>query len=279
MRIEKGETGLEFFGNSLCGKAASGQLSLEDFVECVEYLSDDTDFYAQMKASLTPGNLRRVVDELAFIERPFTSANGFLRIAKQCSGFRNTHFILLNGPTPRKVKPWNLPKDKFSATPEVQQKFRKNVTKLKNVHAEMTLQAYFLDLGHSSLEVFPYLGISKKTCLLCGHILREIGQFRTRANHGKCYSQWTLPFVIWTNHDDHEKLRSAVQRIRNILWGEGGRDVTHMDAEKESQMAAPVPPRYERYSTPFNSVVEDPRFIAREVEWLSNFGKSDSSAE
>lgn len=86
MRIEKGETGLGFFGESLCGKAASGHLSLTAFVECVEYLSDDTDFYAQMEAKLTPGKLRRVVEELAFIERPFTCANRFLKIAMEYSG-------------------------------------------------------------------------------------------------------------------------------------------------------------------------------------------------
>lgn len=110
-------------------------------------------------------------------------------------------------------------------------------------------------------------------------MLREIGHFGTRANHGKCYSQWTLPSKIWTSHDDLETLRSSVQRIRDILWDEGGKDVTHLDAEQESQMAAPVPPRYERYSTLFNSVVEDPRFLAREVEWLSNSGKGDRKAE
>ncbi|PGH13729.1 hypothetical protein AJ80_06234 [Polytolypa hystricis UAMH7299] len=62
----------------------------------------------------------------------------------------------------------------------------------------------------------------------------------------------------------------AVQHTRDILRDEAIKnDVSHRDAEKESVMAAPVPPRYSRETTLFNSVVEDPRFLAREAEWLT----------
>lgn len=41
------------------------------------------------------------------------------------------------------------------------------------------------------------------------------------------------------------------------------------NAEKESALAAPLPRRYERQTTIFNSIVEDPRLRAREAEWLA----------
>jgi hypothetical protein len=188
--------------------------------------------------------------------------------------------LLNNNTQIRKVKAWPLPEGTLSATRQLKQKFRNEVGKRKNVHAEMVLVAYLLGWKGLRSEVFPYLGVSKKTCLLCGHLLRELFFFETRGNHGKCYSQWTLPHTLRTNPELAERLQSAVQRLRDILRDEVTKhDVPYRDAEKESVMAVPVPPRYERYSTPFNSVVEDPRFIARETEWLSMSHKSASDAK
>jgi hypothetical protein len=42
-------------------------------------------------------------------------------------------------------------------------------------------------------------------------------------------------------------------------------------------MAAPVPARYERRKTIFNEIVEDPRLVSRETEWLSMKDNSDRS--
>jgi hypothetical protein len=46
-------------------------------------------------------------------------------------------------------------------------------------------------------------------------------------------------------------------------------DIPHRDAEKESVIAAPLTPSYGTRKTLFNSMVEDPRFLAREAEWFS----------
>jgi hypothetical protein len=187
---------------------------------------------------------------------------------------------LLESLPARKVKAWPLPKEEFPITPQIEPKFRNEIEKHKNIHAEMMLMAYLLPCSGLGSGVFPYLGISKKTCLLCGHMLREIRFFETRGNHGKCYSQWTIPNTFRTNPEVAETIRKAVQRLRDILWDEGiKRDVFHRDAEKESVMAVPVPPSYGRKRTPFKSIVEDPRLLTRETEWLTMSHKRDIEAK
>ncbi|OIW30057.1 hypothetical protein CONLIGDRAFT_644082 [Coniochaeta ligniaria NRRL 30616] len=275
MSIENGKTELKFFKEDGCGGVASGRLDAYQFAKSVEDLSHSTDFYDKLKASLTPTKFRRVMDELGFIRRPMQGAVELLLVAQQCSGFRNIKVVLLNSLLPRKVKTLQLPKAIISLTARLQAKFHNEAKKNKNVHAEMMLMTYLLGFRSPTLEIFPYLGISKKTCLLCGHILEEIGQFKTRGNHGKCYSQWTLPSALWIKPQATEKLDKAIQRLRDILREEATEEVPHRDAEKESVMAVPIPPRYGKETTVFNAGVEDLRLLAREAEWISAFRRSD----
>jgi len=280
MSLENGNTGLEFFKDGVCDGVVSGHLPVHDFARDVEAISYSTDFYTKLKVNLTPLKLRRVVEELAYIRRPMQGAGAFLHVAQQCPGFRNVKIVLLESLPARKVKAWPLPKEEFPITSQLEPKFRNKIEKHKNIHAEMVLMAYLLACSGLSSEVFPYLGISKKTCLLCGHLLREMRFFGTRGNHGKCYSQWTIPHTLRMNPEVAETLRTAVQRLRDILWDEGIKhDVSHRDAEKESVMAVPVPPSYGRKTTPFNSIVEDPRFLTRETEWLAMCHKRDREAK
>lgn len=279
LTIENGNTGLDFFKDSGCNGVVSGRLAVYDFAKGVEDISYNTDFYTKLKLNLTPDKLHRVVEELAYIRRPMQGAEAFLHVAQLCPGFRNVKILLLDSLSARKIKIWQLPKDEFPMTPQLEPKFRSRFKKHKNVHAEILLMAYLVSHRGLDSEVFRYLGISKKTCLLCGHMLREMGYFETRGNHGKCYSQWTLPRSIWANPEATERLRTAVQRLRGILRDEGTKqDVAHRDAEKESMMAVPTPPSYGRKTTPFNRVVEDPRFLRREAEWIVMPRKRDKEA-
>jgi hypothetical protein len=279
LSVENGNTGLDFFKDGGCNGVVSGHLAVYDFARDVEAISYSTDFCTELKVNLTPDKLRRVVEELAYIRRPMQGAGAVLHVAQQCPGFRNVKIFLLNSLPARKVKIWQLPKDEFPMTPQLEPKFRSKVKKHKNVHAEILLMAYLLSYRGLCSEVFRYLGVSKKTCLLCGHLLREMGYFETRGNHGKCYSQWTLPRTLRANPEVTERLRTAVQRLRDILRDEGTKnDVAHRDAEKESMMAVPIPPSYRRKTTPFNSVVEDPRFLTREAEWIAMSRKRDKEA-
>lgn len=269
MSIENGETGLDFFTNRGCDGVAAGSLAVYDFAEGVESLCYSTDFYAGLKSKLTPNKLQRILEELAFIQRPMQGSSAFLHVAQRYTGFRSIKIVLLDSLPARKVTPYSLPEGRFSATPHLHLKFHKMVEKPKNLHTEMVLMAYLLGYRDVRSEIFPYIGVSKKTCLLCGHMLQEIGCFKSRANHGKCYAQWTFPNKLWTYHEMAGRLETAVRRLKDILWIEVTKhDGPHRDAEKESAMVAPISPTYGRTATPFNSVVEDPKFLARETEWL-----------
>ncbi|RFU75794.1 phosphoserine aminotransferase [Trichoderma arundinaceum] len=270
MSIEKGDTGLRFFKDSGCKGVVSGQLAVCHFVKGVETIYHSVDFFTKLKATLTPNKFCRVLEELACIRRPMQGAEAFLDVAQQCPGFRKIKVVLLNSLAAKKVKIWQMPNGQFSATPQLESKYRTEVKKKKNFHAEIILMAHLLERGLFCSEIFPYLGVSKKTCLLCGHFLREMGYFHTRGNHGKCYSQWTFPHLLRTTAEVAERLQTAVQGLRDILRAEGTKhDVPHRDAEKESTMVAPISPRYGREISPFNSVIEDPRFLMREAEWLA----------
>ncbi|USP76856.1 uncharacterized protein yc1106_04130 [Curvularia clavata] len=270
--IEKGKTGMPFFNDCGYKSVLSGQLSVYDFVRLVERLSCNIDFCNRLSGDFGLHKFRRILEELSHIRRPIEGASTFLCAAQQSPGFRKVRILLLKSPYPKKVKPWSLPRERISITPKQKQAFSQNVQKSKNFHAEMVLMCYLLGCKDFNLEVFPYLGLSKKTCLLCGLFLREINLYKTRGNHGKFYSQWTFPHSIKTSPEVAEKLESAVQRLRDILWDIGiEQDVPHRNEEKESEMAAPIPPNYSRHRTLFDEVVEDPKLLAREVDWLSKF--------
>ncbi|EMR61650.1 hypothetical protein UCREL1_11423 [Eutypa lata UCREL1] len=200
---EKGKTGMKFFTDSGCGGVASGRLDAYQFVLGVESLSDNTDFYAKLRGNLTPPELRRVVDELGFIRRPMQSAVELLHVAQQCSGFRKINIVLLNSLPARRVQAWQLGKKDISLTARLRKKFHNEVKKKKNIHAEMMLMTYFLGLRDPRTEVFPYLGVSKKTCLLCGHMLEG-------------------------------KLDQVIPRLRDFLREEATEEDLHRNAEKET---------------------------------------------
>ena len=157
---KKGKQALEFSGEKLCRSFLSGHLDTHDFVKAVDKLSYDADFFLPLKARLTPKDLNRVVEELAFIRRPVQGAEVFAHTAQQFSEFQSTKIILLKSNRPRKVNIGQL------GTPYLA--FKEDM----KVHAEMMLLTYLLRSENACLEVFPYLGVSKKTCFLCGHILQ-----------------------------------------------------------------------------------------------------------
>ncbi|KAL2017235.1 hypothetical protein VTK56DRAFT_2394 [Thermocarpiscus australiensis] len=279
LKHEAGKTNMDFFSN-FCRDFLSGKVSAHDLVECVATLSDSTDFYATLKATFPSARLRRLVEDLAFIERPLTSARAFCYAARQIAGCGKIAIQLLpRFPwKPRSVPPVSLPKAEFPMCREFRKKFAAELAKVKWIHAEIRVMTHLLSQGIPAGTV-PYLGVSKKTCFLCGHIIQAMGQFQTRGNHGKVYSQWTLPSALPVEPRDARRLQAAVQHVQEILKSEAVRDdlrPTH--AEKESVMAAPVVSRTAK-STPFRHHVPDPRRQQRESEWLGSFSRRGQSSE
>lgn len=221
--LEKGKSKLGFFRENYCGRFLSGLVNVDAFVQVVERLSYDTDFYNELKINLAPNKLSRIIEELAFIRRPMRGADAFLHIAQEYSEFQNVKFILLDSVRPRNVKvglclPYG---QRCSGEPKL-------TFNHMNVHAEMMLLTYLVYSENTRSEVFPYLGVSKKTCFLCGHMLRTIGQFEARGNHGKCYSKWTLPQAVWRNLDTEKTWCTALERLRDVLRDETSKAKQHL---------------------------------------------------
>ncbi|KAJ4129105.1 hypothetical protein NW768_007636 [Fusarium equiseti] len=254
MSLEQGMTGMAFFNEAGCGAIASGSLSIYQFAKQVETLSYSTDFYRILKIKLSATRRRRVLDELAFIGRPMQGPIEFLFMAQKCTWFQNLKIYLLKSLPSRKVKAWNLPQAGINLKPQQEMKFNSEIRKPRNIHAEMMLIGYIFSIMRRGLVVFPYLGVSKKTCLLCGYMLREIAQFDTRGNHGKCYSQWTLPPILRAIPDVTERLGKAVFSLRDILQEEEKKEAAHMDAERESSIAAAIPTKHKKEADIFNEV-------------------------
>ena len=89
----------------------------------------------------------------------------------------------------------------------------------RSYHAEVQL---LVDLekrtqSQPSVNVFPYLGISKKSCFLCGELLSSFPYYRTRGSHGKVYSLWDIPEISGLNTLFLFQLEAALIHTRNQL--------------------------------------------------------------
>ena len=185
---------MKFFTHTCCD-FMSRKISAHNFVQCVESLSDNTDFYTNLKTASTPAKLTRLVEQIAFIRRPMRSAIVFCRAAQHIASFQKVKIRLLTSFPSKSVQHVLLPKGEFPMSPSFQRKFEAELTKVKWVHAEIQVMIHLLGEG-SPVGMVTYLGASKKTCFLCGHVIRQMCQFQTRGNHGKMYSQWTLPSAV-----------------------------------------------------------------------------------
>jgi hypothetical protein len=84
------------------------------------------------------------------------------------------------------------------------------------VHAEVKLLVSILDreyLQRSKLKERRYIGCSKKPCYLCWHVLQGLGDFPTRATHGKIYSKWTILDTTMLTSSRSLSLHAIISRI------------------------------------------------------------------
>ncbi|PWY61897.1 phosphoserine aminotransferase [Aspergillus eucalypticola CBS 122712] len=173
----------------------------------------------------------KIVQELGFIRRPIVAAKTFDKAAREISNFQRVKIELLPGYKAESVTP-SL--SLVSRTPQ-------------------------------------YLGISKKTCFMCGHFLQSLSQFQTRNNHGKVYSQWRLPKSLIMPPKYCETLDNAARSLRDVMQRERALELDyHIAAVKESTISSPVAPQHMRIWSPFSRHVPDPKLQARESEWLSH---------
>ncbi|PYH32689.1 O-phospho-L-serine:2-oxoglutarate transaminase [Aspergillus neoniger CBS 115656] len=181
----------------------------------------------------------KIVRELGYILRSIVAADTFDKAAREISNFQRVKIELLPGHKAESVTP------SLSLVPRTPQ----------------------------------YLGISKKTCFVCGHFLQNLSQSQARNNHGKVYSQWRLPKSFIMPLKYCETLDNAARNLRDVMQRECalGRDY-HIAAVKESTISSPVAPQHMRIWSPVSRHVPDPKLQARESEWLSHRSPRDIAA-
>lgn len=258
----KGETGLVDFLRKFLSRRISSQV----LVGGVKRIWANIDFRSRIEA-LPKAN--KIVQELGFIRRPIVAAETFDKAAREISNFQRVKIELLPGYKAESVTPSlslcpQLPSERDRA------RLNECLRKKKWVHAEMTMVLHLMSTDSVS-RTPQYLGISKKTCFMCGHFLQSLSQFQARNNHGKVYSQWRLPKSLIMPPKYCETLDNAARNLRDVMQRECAleRDY-HIAAVKESTISSPVAPQHMRTWSPFSRHVPDPKLQARESEWLSH---------
>lgn len=257
-----------------CEEFLSKTISPLEFVELMGSLSRHKDYAPQpnwVNHKLSPEQLQKIQLEVAFICRPETAANTFFDVARDVPSFQSIQIQILIGYKPRKI-PQKLSTTVKPSTTNKEKKMGAETAEARWVHAEMRMITYLLNRENND-QLFTYLGISKKTCFLCGHVLQELQMLYTRANHGKIYSLWTLPLVLVIRDAYIQRWGRVVNHLLDVLRAEVSRqDLPHMDAARESTMTTPIV-NFANVDDPSAGSSHDLRQRERESEFYSRFSQ------
>ncbi len=254
-----------------CRGFQSGTVSALALVELADRVSSSQAANMQITTSYDDGASSRILSDIQCIRRPLLTCDALYDAARRVDGFQQLQFLLLTGYKAKEATPCTSP----SSGP-LNELVECQLAKPKWVHAEIRMITYLLNYD-GARDAFRYLGISKKTCFLCGHIIQKLGNFNTRGNHGKIYSQWTIPSALELRDKKIETWELTIKYLQDVLQSEATRkELPHLQAVKESTVTTPVAPQIER-SNVFTSHIPDPRLRERESTWLSSFSMRDIS--
>jgi hypothetical protein len=175
VKHEGGKTNMAFFTET-CHDFLSTKIPAYNFVQRVVDVSDNTDFYANLRAAFSPAKSKQLSQDLGFIERPMRVAKIICQIAQENANFRTVKIRLLRSVPRRTVQHMLLQREEFPRSTDFETKYTAMLAKAKHVHAEIRVMTYLLGEG-SLAKTIPYLGVSKKPCFLCNHIIQNMGQF------------------------------------------------------------------------------------------------------
>jgi OTT_1508-like deaminase len=99
----------------------------------------------------------------------------------------------------------------------MKRKYHQLYAKKPTIHVEISMLFHLLRHGNDVHRVFPYIGISKKSCYLCGLFLANVGIFQTRGCHDVEYTRWTLPSRYTLNHRHGSKVVATLEKLENSL--------------------------------------------------------------
>ena len=78
---------------------------------------------------------------------------------------------------------------------KLEREFAKQQKQKPNVHAEVQMLMSLNTNESSTSDLFPYIGCSKLSCLMCNRFIQSYGRFSTRGCHGRLFKPWTVPCV------------------------------------------------------------------------------------
>ncbi|KAI2923113.1 hypothetical protein CBS63078_2661 [Aspergillus niger] len=261
LKTVEGVTGLV----ALLKDFLSRRISSHVLVNEVNEICYNTDFYSRIK--VVP-KAKKIVQELGFICRPLNAADTFYKAAREISNFKRVKIELLPGYKAERVAPSPSLCPILLSNRE-RGRLDECLRKKKWVHAEVRMALHLMSTDRMS-PTPQYLGISKKTCFMCGHFLQRLSHFQARDNHGKVYSQWTLPKSLVMPQKYHETLDNAARNLRDVMQRECALQSDYrISAVKESTLSTPVASEQMHVWSPFSRHVPDPKLQARESEWLS----------
>ena len=187
-------------------------LSLGTISDNAHSVARSTDIRKTLEQVLSQSLVNRILAVIRSLGRISAACDTFVEIAGCLSSFSNIKIILLSNPQAGRpayssveeasILVEDCLRDSKSALPswiwqdphnDKRKKFNGLFKQPHHVHAEMQMLFFGCYPVSKRGMLFPYIDLSKKTCLLCGHILASVKEFESRGNHGKIYPSWTLP--------------------------------------------------------------------------------------
>lgn len=279
-----------------CQQFRAGNKSLAgSIVKSANDLARAVDIKACLGRSIRQGRIESTLELLRFLGRLRLAYDTILDAAKRFASFSQVTIIFVETPivsNPRasleqamgvidacyktggmRLPSWiteRVPHSKFK-------KFEVALGQPLHVHAEVQMLFFLLHADRGDLQPLPYLGVSKKTCLLCGYFLENFPRFGARRNHGKIYPNWTLPRQARLQKEYPTCMNAA---IRSLMVSTASlaldRDQSKLNMVKESDAA---PSTSSGMNPTTDSAVDHLRRqyherFARErnAKWLENLG-------
>ncbi|EFX02917.1 hypothetical protein CMQ_2846 [Grosmannia clavigera kw1407] len=227
--------------------------TLEGWDEAVRIASKVLTQCSELDTIANPNTAEKLANALGYLSRPLTCYNTFIRAAQRMSSFESVEILPvsttgLGGSDARRKKRKPVPAEVWTAgkvfealslplndtTAErvlgngtkrqtwTRNKLIQRYTSHKTlppteVHAEVQILLAAQRHNCIGARIVPYIGCSKRSCLLCTEFVQALGPYATRGCHGKLYSRWTVPPVSWMTGPQRQSLARSLHHMEETM--------------------------------------------------------------
>ena len=211
--------------------SSKDQTALNRVIELCSIIAGGRSEDASIKPDPSQIRIARLVRLLYFVARVRKAYEKFIETAIKFPSFRNISFVCTPCPSFRPFVrahlrtpfPSSVPPDRSGDTLNAAELFRMEaryrslLSEKLHVHAEINLVFFLGGEQGDTKATFPYLGISKKSCFLCGNFIRYLGHFETRGEHHVEYTRWTFPSVYQLKNCQGRRFSNAYKKLQAIV--------------------------------------------------------------